>query len=64
VTQSDDRLQVTVDRRKSPEFANFLISKLQELLSEFESELSTTMSKRRQSKVSTEPADAGSQSAA
>ena len=64
VTQSDDRLQVTVDRRKSPEFANFLISKLQELLSEFEFELSTTMSKRRQSKVSTEPADAGSQSAA
>ena len=64
VTQSDDRLQVTVDRRKSPEFANFLISKLQVILRNSRSELSTTNPKHRQSKVSTEPADASSQSAA
>ena len=64
VTQNDDRVQVTVDRRKSPEFANFLISKLQVLFKEFEAELSNTKPKHRQSKVSTEPADAGSRPAA
>ena len=64
VIQNDDRLQVTVDRRKSPEFANFLIGKLQGLFKEFEAELSNTKPKHRQSKVSTEPADVGSPSAA
>ena len=64
VTQNDNRVQVTVDRRKSPEFANFLISKLQVLFKEFEAELSNTNPKHRQSKVSTEPADASSKSTA
>jgi ParB family chromosome partitioning protein len=64
VTQNDDRVQVTVDRRKSPEFASFLISKLQVLFKEFEAELSNTKPKHRQSKVSTEPGEAGSPSAA
>ena len=60
ITQSDERLQVTVDRRTAPEFANFLVGKLEGLFAEFEAELSGRKRSRRQAKGSPEPVDAGS----
>ncbi len=35
VTQDEDRVSLTIDRRKSPEFAEFVLTRLRDLYAEF-----------------------------
>lgn len=41
VTQNDERVSLTIDRRKSPAFADFVLNRLRELYQEFETDPST-----------------------